>query len=282
MIVILILLIIIGFSMSSGSHGNSKLVLMRIIGGISVSSDSYLSSNKFQKWMANLEKIEKSKSIKAVVIRIDSPGGTPAASQEVYNAILRVKKSGKKVIISMGDICASGGYYIASAGDKIFANPSTLTGSIGVIMSYPVINKLEETLGLKMVTIKSDKFKDVGSIHREPTIEEKTLLNELVLETYNQFIKDVALGRGMSTGEVKLLATGQLYTGSKAAKYGLVDEIGGLREAIETARILAELDKNEKIVKIGEEDGFLNSLFKVTANELKGIFLSKMNIKLKL
>jgi protease-4 len=182
----------------------------------------------------------------------------------------------------MGDICASGGYYIASAGDEIYANPSTLTGSIGVIMSYPVINKLEETLGLNMVTIKSDKFKDVGSIHREPTLEEKKLLSELVLETYDQFIKDVAIGRGMSTNEVKLLATGQLYTGSKAVKNGLVDEIGGLREAIESARIIAKLDKNEKIIKIGEESSFLNSLFKVSVSELRGLFLSKLNIKLKL
>ena len=185
-----------------------------------------------------LKKAKGDLGVKAVVLRIDSPGGSAAASQEIASEIRRFRnETGKPVVVSMGDIAASGGYYISIYADKIVANPSTLTGSIGVISQFIYIDGLLEKLGLEMETIKSGKHKDMGI--RPMTDEEQRIMQDITDSLYEQFVTTVAEGRSLPVDDVKALATGQLYTGEQAIKLGLVDELGGVSRAIEIAASLA-------------------------------------------
>lgn len=185
-----------------------------------------------------LRKAEADAFVKAVVLRIESPGGSAAASQEIAAEVLRFKEeTGKPVVVSMGDMAASGGYYISVYADRIVANPATLTGSIGVISQLIYIEGLLEKLGLEMETIKAGKHKDMGI--RPLTDEERQIMQAITDEIYEQFVEAVADGRNLSRDNVRNLATGQLYTGGQALKLGLVDELGGLDRAIEVAAELA-------------------------------------------
>ena len=187
---------------------------------------------------SQLKKAKDDLGVKAVVLRIDSPGGSAAASQEIASEIRRFKdNTGKPVVVSMGDTAASGGYYISVYADKIVANPSTLTGSIGVISQIIYIEGLLEKLGLKMETIKSGEHKDMGI--RPLTDEERQIMQDITDDLYEQFVLAVAEGRSLPVADVKKLATGQLYTGEQALKLGLVDELGGVSRAIELAASLA-------------------------------------------
>jgi protease-4 len=187
-----------------------------------------------------LSRAEEDGSVKAVVLRIESPGGSAAASQEITNEILRFKEeTGKPVVVSMGDMAASGGYYISAYADRIVANPATLTGSIGVISELIYIEGLLEKLGLEMEIIKAGEHKDMGI--RPLTDEERQIMQAITDELYEQFVDTVAEGRNLSPATVRKLATGQLYTGSQALELGLVDELGGLDRAIELAVELAGL-----------------------------------------
>lgn len=169
-------------------------------------------------------------SIKGIIIRIDSPGGSAAASDEIWNAISKATES-KPVVVSMGDVAASGGYYVASAATYIYANPSTLTGSIGVIFDLMEFSGLFEKIGIGSNTIIAGKHKDIGSSSRPMTNEERELLQELLDQVHNQFIERVATGRGMDVEDVREIATGMIYTGERAVELGLVDEVGGFEDA---------------------------------------------------
>lgn len=194
-------------------------------------------------------------SIKAVVVRVDSPGGAVGPAQEIYREITKTKKT-KKVVASMGTVAASGGYYIASAADSIFANPGTLTGSIGVIMSYTNLQELFEKIGLSPVVIKSGKYKDIGSPTRPLKEDEKRILQQFADDIHQQFIDDVAKGRGMKVGDVRALADGRIYTGRKALELGLVDSIGNLYDALEYAGQLGGIKGRVVPVYPPEEKNF--------------------------
>lgn len=185
-----------------------------------------------------LGKAERDIAVKALVLRIESPGGVVAPCQEILKEIEQVKES-KPIVVSMGSQAASGGYYISAKADKIVALPGTLTGSIGVISQIPNVKGLYEKLGIKMQTFKGGKYKDMYAGLRELTPEEKEIMQELVDDYYEQFVAVVAEGRGLSKDEVRSLATGQLYTGAEARELGLVDELGGLDTAIDLAAELA-------------------------------------------
>jgi len=172
--------------------------------------------------------------IKAVVVRIDSPGGAVAPTQEIVDEILRTRKK-KPLIASMGGTAASGGYYIASACEKIIANPGTLTGSIGVIMQLNNIEELMKKIGVKGYNIKSGPNKDIGSPFQPLTPEGREILQALVDNVYGQFVSAVAKGRGMSEAQVRKLADGRVYSGAQAKDLGLVDQLGSLEDAIEFA-----------------------------------------------
>ena len=184
-------------------------------------------------------KATKDNDVKAIVIRVNSPGGTVAASQELYKAILNAKKK-KPVIITMGDIAASGGYYIASAADAIFANPGTLTGSIGVITSYLNFTDLLTMVGVKGIVIKSGKYKDIGNPTKPLTEAERKILQALLDDTYNQFIHDVSKGRNIPVETVQELAQGLIYTGRQAKKNDLVDYLGDYYLALKYAQKIAK------------------------------------------
>ncbi|MBN1232323.1 MAG: signal peptide peptidase SppA [Candidatus Coatesbacteria bacterium] len=197
--------------------------------------------------LKTLENIRKKKSVKAVVIRIDSPGGGVAPSQEIYESILKLRKSGKKVIATMGTVSASGGYYIACACDKIVANPGTLTGSIGVILLHYDISPIMDKIGVKVEPIKSSAYKDIMSPFRPMEEAEKKLLLETVTDVYEQFIEVVSKGRNLSKGFVKQYADGRIFTGRQAKKYNFVDELGTYEDAIDLAKKEANLKKEASV-----------------------------------
>ena len=179
-----------------------------------------------------LYEIRDDPGIKGVVLRINSPGGAAAASDEIYRAVRAVRGSGKPVVVSMGDTAASGGYYIASAADYIFANGATLTGSIGVVFSMYNWEEAAAKLGIADQTLTAGEFKDIGSPWRDMTPEEATMLTDLMTQVHDQFIVAIAEGRPNLTEEqVREVATGMVYTGEKAVELGLVDELGGLEAA---------------------------------------------------
>lgn len=188
-----------------------------------------------------LERAAENNSIKAVVLRVNSPGGAVAASQQIAGMVRDYKKP---VVISMGDMAASGGYYISAPADGVVAHPGTMTGSIGVIFSTLNMEGLYEKIGVEMETIKSGRHKDMFS--RKFTDEERRLLQAISDEAYDQFITEVAEGRELEKEYIRELATGQLYLGTQALELGLVDRLGGIEEAIELAAEIAGLKKPVK------------------------------------
>ena len=188
--------------------------------------------------------------VKAIVIRIDSPGGGVAPSQEIYNAVKRVRRENNKTVVaSMGTVAASGGYYIAVATDRILANPGTLTGSIGVIMQTANVQELLEKIGVKSVVVKTGKFKDLGSPFRPMVEEERQLLESVMNDTLSQFIEAVAEGRSMDTAEVEQLADGRVFTGRQARSVLLIDEIGDLQDAIKLAGELGGIEGTPRVLE---------------------------------
>jgi len=199
--------------------------------------------------------------VKGIILRINSPGGGVGPSQEIYNAVTRIREEGrKKIFASLGSVAASGGYYIASAADTIFANPGTLTGSIGVIMAFSNIQDLIEKIGIRPEVIKSGAFKDVGSPVRPISSEERKLLQNLVDDVHQQFVEDVAKGRNLPIQDVQRLADGRVYTGRQAYELKMVDHLGGLQDAIDLLATQAGIEGTPQIVQEEEKMPFLDWL----------------------
>lgn len=196
-----------------------------------------------------LKKIAKNKKVKAVVLRINSPGGGTAASQEIYEEVKKLRQSGKKIVVSMGDVAASGGYYISCAADRIVANPSTLTGSIGVIMHFGNMQELLRKIGVKIEVIKSGDNKDIGAFWRAPSPAELKLLQGMIENSYEQFLKVVAEGRNMPLEEVRKFADGSVFTGEQALDKKMIDQLGNLPDAIQLAADLAGMKGEPYIIK---------------------------------
>jgi protease-4 len=184
--------------------------------------------------IAELRRLREMPWVKAIVVRVDSPGGAVAPTQEIFAEIQRSKKK-KPFIASMGSIAASGGYYIAAACDKIVANPGTLTGSIGVIMQLSNVEELMKKIGVKGYNVKSGANKDIGSPFQPLSAEGKEILQSLVDNVHSQFVAAVAQGRGLDEARVRKLADGRIYSGAQAKDLGLVDQFGTLEDAIELA-----------------------------------------------
>ncbi len=182
----------------------------------------------------HLKTFREDDAIKAIILRIDSPGGTVGPAQEIYREIRKTLEV-KKVIASMGTIAASGGYYIAAGANGIMANPGTITGSIGVIIGYTNFQQLFEKIGLSAIVIKSGEYKDMGSPMREMSVSEKEILQQFVDKTRQQFVAAVSEGRNMTVEQVDQLADGRIFTGEEAKTHGLVDRLGNLEDAIEWA-----------------------------------------------
>ncbi|MEK7725893.1 MAG: signal peptide peptidase SppA [Nitrospirota bacterium] len=220
--------------------GEDRIALIRIEGVILDAQET----------LGELKKFSENPSVKAIVLRIDSPGGGVVPSQEIYDAVRRVRtKSNKAVITSMGSVAASGGYYIAAATDRIVANPGTLTGSIGVIMEMANVEGLLQKIGVEGVVVKSGKYKDVGSPLRKMSEEERGLLQTVMDDVHKQFIEAVAEGRSLEVTEVQALADGRIFTGRQAKAAKLVDELGNLEDAIQLAADVAGIEGEPKVIE---------------------------------
>ncbi len=226
-----------------------RLALLRVEGPILDSKDI----------IDELKTYVKDPSIKAIVLRIDSPGGAVAPSQEIYEEI-RKAVTKKKIVVSMGSVAASGGYYIASPATRIVANPGTLTGSIGVIMEIPNVEGLMNKIGVKTEVIKSGRHKDIASVFRGIKKEEREILQGVLDNVHEQFIKAVAEGRKMLIEDVKRIADGRVFTGEQALKAGLVDEIGNLEDAIKAAAKLTGIKGEPSVVSKEERFSLIHIL----------------------
>ena len=187
-------------------------------------------------------------SVRAVVVRINSPGGVVAPTQEIAGAVKRLRAKGKPVVASLGSVAASGGYYVAAATDRILANPGTLTGSIGVVMQMANVEGLLKKVGVDYVVVKAGRYKDVGNFARTMTPDERAILQKLLDDVHGQFIEAVADGRKLDRATVVAIADGRIYSGQQAFELKLVDELGGLEEAIEAAAKLAGLPPHPKVL----------------------------------
>jgi len=238
-------------SRSAGTAFSKSKIAVVELSGVMTSSQSVGSrATSARKIIAQLEKYREDASVKAIVLRVDTPGGTVVAAQEIHGELLRLRgEAGKKIVVSMADLAASGGYYVACAADRVFASPGTLTGSIGVIMQFPNYQELFGKIGFGTNTIKSGEFKDVGNGARVMSERDRALLQGLVDDVYAQFVEAVAAGRHMSPEQVRPLADGRIYSGRQAKQLGLVDELGDLDAAILAAARLAGIEGKPEVIR---------------------------------
>ncbi|HAR95221.1 MAG TPA: signal peptide peptidase SppA [Deltaproteobacteria bacterium] len=235
----------------------AKIAVVEIEGMISDSKEA----------MKNIVKFKEDDSIRGIILRINSPGGAVGPTQEIYREVIKLKEK-KPVYVSMGSLCASGGYYIASAGQRIYANPSTVTGSIGVIMQLAMLEGLIEKLGIQMTTIKAGAFKDAGTPFREMTKEERAYFNSVVESIHAQFIKDVAAGRKMEVEKIRKLADGRVFTGTQAKELGLVDGLGNFYDTVDEFKKVLKISGKPNLVYAEKPFSFSKWLIGSLARDL--------------
>lgn len=241
-----------------------KRVALIKLEGIIFDSSNFPVATKI---IESIEDVEKQK-IKSLVLRINSPGGTVGASQEIYGALKKIRKKGVKVVVSLGDVAASGGVYVAVAGDKIISNAGTVTGSIGVIIKTAVMKDLYKKIGIDHEVIKSGPYKDIMSNVRNLTPEEKIILQELIDNTYQQFIETVAENRNIDIEKIKNFADGRIFSGIQAKEYGLIDEIGTLSDAVDEAAKLAGITGKPDVVDMSPKKNLWQKVTGASMNEL--------------
>ncbi|MGA9108954.1 MAG: signal peptide peptidase SppA [Smithella sp.] len=229
-----------------------------------------------------LDEFAKDDSIVAVVLRVDSPGGGVAVSQEIYDAVVELRKT-KKVVASMGSVAASGGLLVACGADKIVANPGTITGSISAIMEFANFEELLKKIGLKASVVKSGQYKDIGSPLRDMTPEEKVIIQDLVDDIYNQFVDVIVKERKLPREKVIAIADGRVFSGRKAKELGLVDYLGDMKSAAKLASKLAGKDGKYDLVYPAQKrtsvfDYFLESAVTHISSSLKEKIESKSGI----
>jgi protease-4 len=212
--------------------------------------------------------------VKAIILRIDSPGGGVGPSQEIHREVVKARAK-KKVFASMGSVAASGGYYIACASDKIVANPGTITGSIGVLMEFTNLEELFKKIGVKGVVLKSGEHKDIGSPFREMTPEEKKIIQMVIDNVHQQFVQAVAEGRKMDRDRVAQIADGRILTGEQAKQLGLVDDIGNLQDAIDLAAKEVAIEGKPNIIYPKRRFSIWEILLKESANALLEVLKEK-------
>jgi len=232
-----------GVSLETETTVGARIGIVEAKGTIGEAAPAGIDSDKIVKL---LKKYEKDDDIKAIVLRVDSPGGAVAPSQEIHDAVKRIKAR-KKVVVSMGGMAASGGYYISAPADRIFAEPGTLTGSIGVIFLHFNVRGLLEWAKVEETTLKSGKYKDTLSPFRPIQETDREEIQSISDDVYSQFVQAVAQGRGMPEARVREIAEGRIYTGKRAKELKLVDELGGFDDAIAAAWGLAGQSGEPKV-----------------------------------
>ena len=249
--------------------------IVRVEGVIDMGSNQFRIRSGAEAIIARIDDlISDADNIKAIVVRINSPGGSVAATQEIYKKLWQARKKNIPLVASMGDIAASGGYYIASACNTIYASNGTMTGSIGVIAYSPNVKKLFDNIGIKMDVIKSGKYKDIMSSWRDISDDEKRLLNEIIDSSYQCFLNDVSTGRNIPVADISPYADGRIMNGEIAKSCRLIDEIGGFEESIQKAKELAGLSFDAPVY---EEtiNPFYQMLLNLDGAFFKGNFFEK-------
>jgi protease-4 len=253
------------FTPSSNLSFSSKIGVIPIEGAI---MDSLAITEQ-------LRRFKKDKGIKAIILRINSPGGAVGPTQEIYREVQRTVET-KKVVASLGGVAASGGYYIAAAAKKIVANPGTITGSIGVIMEFVRFEDLLNKMGITLEVLKSGEFKDIGSPHRELTARDKELISALIADIQKQFVEAVASGRNLSLEKTREIADGRIFSGAQAKELGLVDVLGNFQDAVELAKNMATIRGDVTLVypkksKLDLWDLFLGSAADSISKRIQGM-----------
>jgi protease-4 len=234
----------VGLSVSAlDGGGDSGISLGKKVGLVRIENVIESSEHIVDK----IKEMRTNSSVLALVLRVNSPGGGVAASQEIYQEVKKFKESGKPVIVSMGSVAASGGYYVSCPADIIFANPGTLTGSIGVIFQIPLTEELMKKIGASWQIVKSGKFKDTGSMSRKLTDAERQLLQEVVDDTHKQFVEAIAEGRDVPYDSIARIADGRIFTGRQALNAHLVDTLGTFEDAITYAGEACNIEGEPKI-----------------------------------
>lgn len=265
-VILVIIVVLAGISamiafLHKGMPIGDKIAVLRVEGPILDSKDT----------IEELKDYVKDPAVKAIVLRVDSPGGVVPPCQEIYEEVKKAVAK-KKIIVSMGSAAASGGYYISAPATRIFANPGTLTGSIGVIMEVPNVEGLMNKVGIKAEVIKSGKHKDIASMFRSMGKEERAILQGVLDDVHQQFVDVVAEGRKMSRKEVDKIADGRVFTGRQALDAGLVDQLGDLEDAINAAAKLTGIRGEPSIVTKKEKFSVIDLLRGKLPRELSDIF----------
>ncbi len=239
-----------------------KVAVLPITGLIVDSEDS----------IEHLKRFAKDDSVKAIVLRLNTPGGGVGPSQEIHEEIRKIR--GKKVLVaSMGALAASGGYYIACAADKIYANPGTITGSIGVVMKFVNVKELIDKIGVKGFVVKSGDFKDIGSPVREMDPKERAIIQGVIDNVHSQFVDAVAEGRGLERAAVQAIADGRIFSGEQAKELGLVDVLGNLEDAVAEAGKMAKIEGEPRVVTPPKKKF---SILELLRDEAKSIIEEKL------
>lgn len=266
----IVLSLLVSFLSESGWIGGDKVALIRIEGVILDSRET----------IEELRHYRDNPSVKAIVLRIDSPGGAVVPSQEIFTEVRKTRAEGKiKLVTSMGNVAASGGYYIAAATDRIVANPGTLTGSIGVIMELANVTGLLEKVGVQSVVIKSGRHKDMASPFRAMTPEDRALLQNVLDDVHAQFIEAVATGRALKPEQVKPLADGRIFTGKQAQSVNLVDELGDLHDAIQLAARLVGISGEPRVIETRKRFSWRDLLDGLFSGRLSPLVPSNISLK---
>lgn len=242
-------------------EGPDKIALVRLLGPISQEGGGLLPFGpavSARRVVELLERARRDVAVKAVILELNTPGGSVVGSARIHGEVLRLRRAGKPVVALMTEVAASGGYYVATAADRIVADPSTLTGSIGVLVALPNLQEFNRRIGVRTVVFKSGRFKDMGNPDRPVTPEEEAIFRALVREAYERFVGVVAQGRRMDRARVLQLADGRIYTGTQAHRLGLVDALGSLNDAVALAQELARLPRARLVEYTG--GGWLEAL----------------------
>jgi protease-4 len=266
----IVLSLVAGFMIENGWIGGDKVAVIRIEGVIVDSRET----------IEELRHYRDNPSVKAIVLRIDSPGGAVVPSQEIFAEVQKTRAEGKiKLVTSMGNVAASGGYYIAAATDRIVANPGTLTGSIGVIMELANIKGLLEKVGVQSVVIKSGRHKDMASPFRAMTEQDRALLQSVLDDVHAQFIDAVATGRALEVEQVKTLADGRIFTGKQAQSVRLVDDLGDLHDAIKLAAGLVGISGEPRVLETRKRFSWRELLDGTFSGKLTPLIPSNISLK---
>jgi protease-4 len=241
---------------SSGTAGTIALVEL---------NEPIVSSERV---VQQIKRFRENTAVRAIVLRIESPGGGVSASQEIYEEVKKTRAYGKPIVVSMGSVAASGGYYIAVGASRIVANPGSITGSIGVISQFMHVNQLLDKIGVTSTTIKSGRLKDAGSPFRSPNEEDKRYFQEMIDDVYDQFVTTVAEERKLEKELVKKYADGRVFTGRKAYALKLVDTLGTYQDAIKIAAQLAEVYGTPRIIKERKKERLSDMIFGEVRNEI--------------